>query len=116
VSCGLVEQYFNLVEKNFISFEEFFTLRMEVALEGHEGKATCMALFNESYVPEIDEVGHDLRQFRIVDLMFGGVTSQIGKTDGAASAYVAQDEGAVVGERNRRGFLAAQKGNLGRCG
>ena len=41
-----------------------------------------MALFNETDVPEIYEVRHDLRQFRIVDLMFGGVTGQIGKTDG----------------------------------
>ena len=41
-----------------------------------------MALFNETDVPEIDEVGHDLRQFRIVDLMFGGVTSQMEKLMG----------------------------------
>ena len=40
MSYGLVKQYVNLVEKNFISFEEFFTLRREVALEGHERKAT----------------------------------------------------------------------------
>ena len=68
-----------------------------------------MALFNETDVPEIDEVGHDLRQFRIVDLMFGGVTSQIGKTDGATSAYVAQEEGAVVGEK-----IGGAKGIFGR--